>query len=166
MENWVKHVLLLLFGAAMATSSPESVQNADTHPQARVADDMGAPITVSNRSKLARRTKGLTFGALISSRMDYSTLPPIRSEAANSKPNHSRHRETETLRSLRVVFSVCTGALLCGAAGILRGPQATTHRCAWNLPRVVVASLIAICLLLPALRRSRCCVGSAVVVAW
>lgn len=27
------------------------------------------------------------------------------------------------------VFSVCTGALLCGAAGLLRGRQATTH---WN----------------------------------
>jgi cyclohexyl-isocyanide hydratase len=33
----------------------------------------------------------------------------------------------------RVVFSVCTGALLCGAAGILRGRQATTHWSAWNL---------------------------------
>ena len=27
----------------------------------------------------------------------------------------------------RLVFSVCTGALLCGAAGVLRGRQATTH---------------------------------------
>jgi cyclohexyl-isocyanide hydratase len=27
----------------------------------------------------------------------------------------------------RLVFSVCTGALLCGAAGILRARQATTH---------------------------------------
>ncbi len=33
----------------------------------------------------------------------------------------------------RVVFSVCTGALLCGAAGILRGRQATTHWTAWEL---------------------------------
>jgi cyclohexyl-isocyanide hydratase len=29
----------------------------------------------------------------------------------------------------RYVFSVCTGALLCGAAGLLRGVRATTH---WN----------------------------------
>ena len=29
----------------------------------------------------------------------------------------------------RCVFSVCTGALLCGAAGLLRGRRATTH---WN----------------------------------
>lgn len=33
----------------------------------------------------------------------------------------------------RLVFSVCTGALLCGAAGILRGRQATTHWAAWEL---------------------------------
>jgi cyclohexyl-isocyanide hydratase len=33
----------------------------------------------------------------------------------------------------RLVFSVCTGALLCGAAGILRGRQATTHWAGWNL---------------------------------
>ncbi len=33
----------------------------------------------------------------------------------------------------RLVFSVCTGALLCGGAGILRGRQATTHWSAWNL---------------------------------
>ncbi|MGA3093390.1 MAG: DJ-1/PfpI family protein [Terriglobales bacterium] len=33
----------------------------------------------------------------------------------------------------RLVFSVCTGAFLCGGAGILRGRQATTHWSAWNL---------------------------------
>jgi cyclohexyl-isocyanide hydratase len=33
----------------------------------------------------------------------------------------------------RLVFSVCTGALLCGVAGILRGRQATTHWAALNL---------------------------------
>jgi cyclohexyl-isocyanide hydratase len=33
----------------------------------------------------------------------------------------------------RLLFSVCTGALLCGAAGVLRGRQATTHWSAWNL---------------------------------
>jgi len=32
-----------------------------------------------------------------------------------------------------LVFSVCTGALLCGASGILHGYQATTHWSAWNL---------------------------------
>ena len=33
----------------------------------------------------------------------------------------------------RLVFSICTGALLCGAAGILHGRQATTHWAAWDL---------------------------------
>ena len=33
----------------------------------------------------------------------------------------------------RYVFSVCTGALICGAAGILRGRRATTHWTAFNL---------------------------------
>jgi cyclohexyl-isocyanide hydratase len=33
----------------------------------------------------------------------------------------------------RLLFSVCTGALLCGAAGVLRGRQATTHWAALNL---------------------------------
>jgi len=33
----------------------------------------------------------------------------------------------------RLVFSVCTGALLCGAAGVLRDREATTHWAAWNL---------------------------------
>jgi len=33
----------------------------------------------------------------------------------------------------RYVFSVCTGALLCGAAGILKGKRGTTHWAAWDL---------------------------------
>ena len=38
-------------------------------------------------------------------------------------------------KSGRLVFSVCTGALVCGAAGILRNRLATTHWAAWNLLR-------------------------------
>lgn len=33
----------------------------------------------------------------------------------------------------KYTFSVCTGALLCGAAGLLRGIRATTHWSAWHL---------------------------------
>jgi cyclohexyl-isocyanide hydratase len=33
----------------------------------------------------------------------------------------------------RYIYSVCTGALLCGAAGILRGRRATTHWSAYDL---------------------------------
>jgi len=35
--------------------------------------------------------------------------------------------------STAVVFSVCTGALLCGAAGLLRGRRATTHWASFDL---------------------------------
>ena len=35
--------------------------------------------------------------------------------------------------SRRVLFSVCTGALICGAAGVLRGRKATTHWSAFDL---------------------------------
>jgi len=33
----------------------------------------------------------------------------------------------------RYVFSVCTGALICGAAGLLKGKRATTHWSAFHL---------------------------------
>lgn len=35
--------------------------------------------------------------------------------------------------AVQYVFSVCTGALLCGAAGLLRGVKATTHWAAFHL---------------------------------
>jgi cyclohexyl-isocyanide hydratase len=35
----------------------------------------------------------------------------------------------------RILFSVCTGALICGAAGALRGRRATTHWAAFDLLR-------------------------------
>ena len=39
----------------------------------------------------------------------------------------------EQAESGRMVLSVCTGALLCGAAGILSGRMATTHWASWDL---------------------------------
>ena len=36
-------------------------------------------------------------------------------------------------QSARCVFSVCTGALICGAAGLLKGRRATTHWSALHL---------------------------------
>jgi cyclohexyl-isocyanide hydratase len=41
-----------------------------------------------------------------------------------------------------VIFSVCTGALICGAAGILRGRRATTHWAAFDLLRYFGATPI------------------------
>lgn len=39
----------------------------------------------------------------------------------------------EQAKSAKYVFSVCTGALICGAAGLLRGTKATTHWSAFHL---------------------------------
>jgi cyclohexyl-isocyanide hydratase len=36
-------------------------------------------------------------------------------------------------RGAKYVFSVCTGALICGAAGLLKGAKATTHWSAFHL---------------------------------
>ncbi len=36
-------------------------------------------------------------------------------------------------RGAKYIFSVCTGALLCGAAGLLKGVKATTHWSAFQL---------------------------------
>ena len=40
------------------------------------------------------------------------------------------HRQAAGARSM---FSVCTGALLCGAAGLLKGRRATTHWASFHL---------------------------------
>jgi cyclohexyl-isocyanide hydratase len=45
-------------------------------------------------------------------------------------------------RSGRVVFSVCTGALLCGAAGLLHDRRATTHWAAAQLLPLFGATLV------------------------
>jgi len=50
---------------------------------------------------------------------DEPVLSLIRAHAAAGKP----------------LFSVCTGALICGAAGVLRGRKATTHWSAFELLR-------------------------------
>ena len=42
----------------------------------------------------------------------------------------------------KLLFSVCTGALLCGAAGVLRGRQVTTHWSARHLMRYYGAQLV------------------------
>ena len=47
-----------------------------------------------------------------------------------------------TYRGERLLFSVCTGALLCGAAGVLTGRQVTTHWSARHLMRHYGADLV------------------------
>ena len=50
---------------------------------------------------------------------DAAILSPIRNHVQADKP----------------LFSVCTGALICGAAGVLQGRRATTHWAAFDLLR-------------------------------
>ena len=49
----------------------------------------------------------------------------------------------ERAADARFVFSVCTGALLLGAAGLLRGRRATTHWCAHDLLPLFGAVVVA-----------------------
>lgn len=45
-------------------------------------------------------------------------------------------------KGARTVFSVCTGALLCGAAGLLRGRRATTHWASLHLLPLFGATVV------------------------
>jgi cyclohexyl-isocyanide hydratase len=51
-------------------------------------------------------------------------------------------RSASFVGTSRLLFSVCTGALLCGAAGGLVGRQVTTHRGARHLMRYYGAVLV------------------------
>src|SRR5262249_19921561 len=42
--------------------------------------------------------------------------------------------DTATGKGAQCVFAVCTGVLICGAAGLIKGRQATTHWSAHHLP--------------------------------
>jgi cyclohexyl-isocyanide hydratase len=48
----------------------------------------------------------------------------------------------EHVQNEKLVFSVCTGALLCGAAGVLAGRHVTTHWSARHLMRYYGAVLV------------------------
>jgi cyclohexyl-isocyanide hydratase len=48
----------------------------------------------------------------------------------------------EHVQRNKILFSVCTGALLCGAAGVLVGRQVTTHWSARHLMRYYGAALV------------------------
>ena len=76
--------------------------------------------------------------------------PPLDVLQVPGGPGQEALMEDEAVLSLirkqnesgRVIFSVCTGALLCGAAGILRGRRATTHWAAFDLLRYFGATPI------------------------
>jgi cyclohexyl-isocyanide hydratase len=77
----------------------------------------------------------LTPDTLISEATDLDVLQipggPGQEALMDDRPVHSLIQRQ--IAANRYVFSVCTGALVCGAAGILRGRRATTHWTTFDL---------------------------------
>ncbi len=80
-------------------------------------------------------------GLILTPEMAIAEAPPLDLLLVSGGLGQQSLMEDEEILSLirnqansgRYVLSVCTGALLCGAAGILRGRRATTHWAAWDL---------------------------------
>ncbi len=80
-------------------------------------------------------------GLILTPEMTIAEAPPLDLLLVSGALGQQALMEDEEILSLirnqsnsgRYVLSVCTGALLCGAAGILRGRRATTHWAAWDL---------------------------------
>ena len=68
-----------------------------------------------------------------SPQLDVLVVPGGQGQELLMKDNDVLQFIQEQARGARYVFSVCTGALLCGAAGLLRGVKATTHWSAFHL---------------------------------
>ena len=92
---------------------------------------------ISKDGKPLRDIKGL----ILTPEMKIAESPPLDLLLVSGGLGQQQWMEDEEILSFirkqaesgRYVFSVCTGALLCGAAGILRGRRATTHWTAWDL---------------------------------
>jgi cyclohexyl-isocyanide hydratase len=82
-------------------------------------------------------------GLILTPEMTFAEAPPLDVLVVPGGPGQERLMEDEAVLGFlrrqaagaRFVFSVCTGALLCGAAGLLRGVRATTHWAAFHLLR-------------------------------
>jgi cyclohexyl-isocyanide hydratase len=80
-------------------------------------------------------------GLILTPEMTLAEVPPLGVLLVSGGLGQQALMDDEEILSLirrqadsgRLVFSVCTGALLCGAAGILRDRPATTHWAAWDL---------------------------------
>lgn len=80
-------------------------------------------------------------GLLLTPEMTLEQAPPLDLLVVPGGRGQQRLMEDEVVLEFlrrqasgaRYIFSVCTGALLCGAAGLLRGARATTHWSAWHL---------------------------------
>jgi cyclohexyl-isocyanide hydratase len=80
-------------------------------------------------------------GLILTPETTFSEVPPLDLLVVPGGFGQEDLMEDETVlsfiqqqaRNASYVFSVCTGALLCGAAGLLRGVRATTHWSALHL---------------------------------
>jgi cyclohexyl-isocyanide hydratase len=80
-------------------------------------------------------------GLILTPEMAFHEAPPLDVVIVpGGSGQEALMEDEETLAFIRTqaeratcVFSVCTGALLCGAAGLLRGVRATTHWTAFHL---------------------------------
>ena len=92
---------------------------------------------ISKHADPIRDVKGL----ILTPEMRIADAPPLDLLLVSGGLGQQALMEDEEILSFirkqaeseRYVLSVCTGALLCGAAGILRGRRATTHWAAWDL---------------------------------
>jgi len=80
-------------------------------------------------------------GLVLTPEKSFSEAPPLDLLTVPGGPGQEALMEDEVTLSFirrqadnaKYVFSVCTGALICGAAGLLKGVKATTHWSAFNL---------------------------------
>ena len=106
---------------------------------------MDVPITISDRNKPCdSETKSPVRdiqGLILTPEMSIAEAPELDVLLVPGGFGQQQLMNDEEVLSLirnhftagRPVFSVCTGALLCGAAAVLRGRQATAHWATWNL---------------------------------
>ena len=80
-------------------------------------------------------------GLILTPTMTLAACPPLEVLVIPGGPGQESLMEDQEIidfirdcaRQAQIVLSVCTGALLCGAAGLLVGQRATTHWAARNL---------------------------------
>lgn len=80
-------------------------------------------------------------GLIITPEFDFAGLPPLDVLIVPGGAGVNALMEDETTLAFlreraaraRLVFSVCSGALACGAAGLMRGKRATTHWSTFHL---------------------------------
>lgn len=80
-------------------------------------------------------------GLILTPECTFAQAPPIDLLVVPGGSGQEALMEDETVLGFirahaaqgKMIFSICTGALLCGAAGVLRGVRATTHWAAFDL---------------------------------